>query len=729
MKRNFYLPDDDDETMALKKRFLNFNTFARPLLLAVFGLVLWILEARKLAIGMWLFGGISLCIFVAFYLVRNHIKLFAAITLYFYVLFSFVGVLVFGGILYSGGVVFVGLAGVLLSISFFRTKQSRIIFIVYLLTLIIEALLQPFLTPLPEITPAINLTLFVLHILVIAIIMFSTISYYIEQSIQAKNKEADRLKELDTLKTQFYDNITHEFRTPLTVILGMTDQISEKPKEHFRIGLQLIRQNGIRLLHLVNQMLDLSKLEAESMPIHLIQKDILKYLRYISEPFERITEEKNIEFHFLTDFDEIEMDFDPEKIESLVGNLLSNAIKYSPEDSDIYFKIEIAEKVEQQEGQTFTLFSDQLMNGSGKKLRLEIRDTGQGIPSDKIGIIFDRFYQIDHKITGQVEGSGIGLSLVKELVKLMDGNLLVKSSPGKGTTFSVYLPITNNAPQEELEESSLKDEPSQFYLNENEELSEKWHSGQNLHRLLVIEDNPDVVQYIRSILEREYQIEVANNGCEGIEKALEIIPDIIISDIMMPEKDGFEVCQVLKNDIRTSHVPIVILTAKADMESKITGLEYGADAYLFKPFNSKELRVRLQKLIELRGKLKVKYHLMSIDPSPVEIPHNPDVVFINKLKKVMIDNLDNEDFDNNQLCNALGISRVQLFRKLKALTGQSASQFMRSFRLNKAKAILLSSHLNVSEVAYDVGFKDPAYFTRAFTKEFGITPSSLRTDQ
>ena len=697
--------------------------------MALFGLCLWLLDVKAYANAMWIFAGVVLIILIVFTLVPKHVQWFAAITLYFYLFFSFAAVLFFGGILHSSGVVFVGLAGAIASLSFLQPRQYRIIFFVYFLSVILEALLQPYLTPNPKITANINLVLFVLHILVIAGIMFQTLSRYIEQSIDAKQVEADRLRELDILKTRFYTNITHEFRTPLTVILGMADQIAAKPKTHLQSGLQLISRNGYRLLHLVNQMLDLSKLEAGNMPLHMVQADIVLHLRYLTDAFKQLANEKNIQLHFLSDFDEMFMDFDPEKIESLFVNLLSNAIKYSPDGSDIYIQIGLTDEMPAPTPNVFSPFTNHVEPCSIKKLYLKIQDSGSGIPQDQLSHIFERFFQVESGMTRREEGTGIGLSLVKELVKLMGGNLFAKSSPGQGTTFSVYLPVTHAVPISQDGKTAPGSTTPLEHLEREGMVAEKWPLIQNLPHLLVVEDNVDVVLYMRSVLGKEYQIKVAENGAAGIERAVETIPDIIISDVMMPKKDGFELCQTLKSDFRTCHIPIVLLTAKADVLSKISGLEHGADAYIAKPFNTMELRVCLRKLIELREKLKVKFRLMTISPSPVALPINPDEVFMSNLKELLNRKTGDEDFDTNQLAHLLGLSRIQLFRKLKALTGQSASHILRSFRLNKAKELIQSTSLNISEIAFEVGFKDPAYFSRAFVSEFGYAPSTLRTNQ
>ncbi len=512
--------------------------------------------------------------------------------------------------------------------------------------------------------------------------------YSINQTARIKQKEKERMQELAAMKTQFYTNITHEFRTPLTVILGMADQIQAKPDEHFRRGLSLIRQNGNRLLQLVNQMLDLSKLESGTMPVHYVQGDIIPYLLYVVEPFQRIAEGRNIQVRLVDCPDRLELDFDPEKLESLLSNLLSNAVKYSPEGSDIRVSVARSEGNWEEDTSWFSLFGRQV---SPQRWRLVVKDNGKGISVEEMNRVFDRFYQVDPQKNGaqvyHTEGTGIGLAIVKELVRLQNGELFVKSAVGEGTEFRVYFPFNKTAQPAPLAMPvplNIHPDPE----NE-EEIGANLETFKNEHpQILVVEDNLGVVQYLRAVLEEGYQIGVAVDGQEGIDMALEHVPDLVISDVMMPKKDGFELCRTLKSDFRTSHIPIILLTAKADIESTITGLEHGADAYMTKPFNSRELRTRIRKLIELRDTLREKYRSMSLSYSPMNPPSSPDEVFFSKLQKALEAHSGEENFHSGQLCQTMGVSRVQLFRKLKALTGHSASQLVRSFRLNKAREML-----------------------------------------
>ena len=711
MKINLYLPGDDSETKALKKRFLKFAGIPEPFFLSVFALALWFLDVRMMAKAMWIFSGFSFCTLLIFYLVRDHVKWFATIKLYFFVLFSFVAVLFFGGILHSGGVVLVGLAGALFSLSFFKPKQFRIIFSIYLLTVIIEAILQPYLTPQPEVTPTVNLVLFVMHLLVIAGVMFSTISYYIEQNIQAKQKESDQLKELDSLKTRFYTNITHEFRTPLTVIMGMADQIKENPDKWLYKGPEKITEQSQYLLYLVNQMMDLSKLEAGAMPVNLCQGDIIAYLKYLVESFQGIAESKHINLRFSSEMNEFYMDYDPDKLMHIMTNLLSNALKFTPDDGEVLFLVGLGNIGEKQD-----------------ILKIMVKDNGIGIPADQLSHVFERFYQAENNVGFSNSGSGLGLSLTKQLVNLLNGNISVHSTPGKGTEFTVKFTITKTSlKKEDHGLSAIKPAFVKFpSLTEKDNISKlfKGIQDEELPILLLVEDNRDVVEFLVSLLENNFIVRVAVNGKEGLEKALLFVPDIILSDVMMPEMDGFELLENLKNDMSTSHIPVVLLTARADFDSKITGLEKGADAYLAKPFSKIELFAVMKNLMENRKKMQQKLAGFRVSKTPESISSmKPELSFLQKIHEIVGANMQDENFDIQQLCNKIGMSRSQLYRKFKALTNHSLGKFIRRMRLEKAKHLIEVLGLNVSEAAYDSGFKNLSHFSYIFKEEFGYSPS------
>ncbi|MEN0005850.1 MAG: response regulator [Bacteroidota bacterium] len=523
----------------------------------------------------------------------------------------------------------------------------------------------------------------------------------IKEAAQARELAAsnERLQALDRLKTQFFTNISHEFRTPLTVISGMAEQIELYPDRWLGKGLNMIKRNTGSLLDLVNQILDLRKLETGNMSLKLIQADVIAYLNYLCETFQYFAETRDIKLHFIANPTTLEMDFDQEKLLRIFSNLVDNAIKYTPEGGNVYV---LVDRVENQ-------------------LQLKVRDTGHGIAAEQVEQVFNRFFTSADADGSEQKGTGIGLSLVHELVKLLEGSIEVGSIVGEGTTFKVLLPIRNTAPKQLIDQELSNKGPQ---LNESSLTLPTITAGDTeLPRVLVVEDNPDVAQYILACLEGHYQLDRAADGQEGIEKALEEIPDLIVSDVMMPRKDGLELCQTLKADERTSHIPIVLLTAKADIESRLAGLEKGADAYLAKPFDRKELLVRLEKLIELRERMQARYSSGAFSEAEEAPPEDPFVV---KLKAAINENIDDENFGVLELCSALALSRTQLHRKVKALTGRSTSNFVRIIRLAKAKELLRTSDLNISQVAYEVGFRDPKYFSRTFAQEYGESPNQFR---
>ncbi|MCB9289523.1 MAG: tetratricopeptide repeat protein [Lewinellaceae bacterium] len=529
-------------------------------------------------------------------------------------------------------------------------------------------------------------------------------------------EQKEKLEELDIAKSRFFTNISHEFRTPLTVINGMAGQIEGQEKIK-----SLIRRNSLSLLNLVNQILDLRKLELGKLKLELVQGDVVQYLQYVLESYEVMAGLKGVKLHFIPKEKELFMDFDQEKLLRIVTNLLFNAIKFTPEGGHVYLMLEKS-AMEKEAGQR------------AEALYLRVSDTGVGIPKEKQAYIFDRFYQVEEN--SGTTGAGIGLALTKDLITLMGGSISLESAPGKGSSFTVLLPISREANIVHIEQQTVEEltlvEFDQLELERTTEPFLKKVAStekENGLSLLIIEDNRDVQQYLITLLESKYTLYLAGDGEEGIEMAFEHIPDLIISDVMMPKKDGFEVCDTLKNDDRTSHIPIILLTAKGSVESRIQGLERGADAYLAKPFNEKELFVRLEKLTELRRLLQQRYQ--HIRPPADAVQAAPETGFekedaiMAKLQKIVEDNLDDTDFGPTQLCKAMGMSRSHLHLKIKALTNLSTSIFIRTIRLYKAKELLQKGELNVTQVAYEVGFNDLSYFSRKFSEEFGVNPQKV----
>lgn len=551
---------------------------------------------------------------------------------------------------------------------------------------------------------------------------------------QLEKQETQNLRALDQFKNQLYTNITHEFRTPLTVIRGMIDQVvgHEKIK-------QLVKRNTADLLNLVNQMLDLRKVELGHLQLELVQADLVSYLRYTLESFESLASRKHIHLHFHTNVPRLLVDFDQERLLRVLSNLIANAVKFTPEEGTVILSLEVPSREQT----------------SAETLKIIIEDNGIGIPEEEQTIVFDRFYQSNYRTlhssamkqagvgSGNLNtyalppnsagGTGIGLALAKELVTLMGGQISLASKPGEGAKFTINLPISRQAtPQEITKERfgkmSLPHLAEDHITGGGNKLPEEVVvSDSRAIRLLIIEDNEDLLQYLTSLLETKYRLFLATNGKAGLELALKHIPELIISDVMMPEMDGFEVCSRLKQDERTSHIPIILLTAKVDAASRLQGLSRGADAYLAKPFDPEELFIRLKKLHELRQMLLERYRHWHLGPLPQSEKETfrAEDRFMQRLQETIKDNMGDPEFGTQELCNAMAISRTHLHMKVKALTNRSTSNIIRTIRLYRAKELLKSAQMNVNEVAYDVGFKDPSYFTRKFKEEFGVTPKAV----
>ncbi|MEM6321309.1 MAG: ATP-binding protein [Bacteroidota bacterium] len=514
---------------------------------------------------------------------------------------------------------------------------------------------------------------------------------------QAQLQEAQQLKEMDSLKTKLYANITHEFRTPLTLILGQTRQIQKEENiaKSILTRLKGIEKSGKQLLRLVNQLLAIRKLEVGEEKVKFVQKDIIPTLNSLADSFESLAVSRGIEFRISLPHAPLKMDVDEDKMQKIIANLISNAIKFSNQGGQVTFFVQRLDDT----------------------LLVNLKDKGIGIKAADLPKIFDRFYRADN--SHQMQGTGIGLALTKELVHLLKGQINVSSQQGVGTEFVVQLPITNLAPESvaitstfELDEAIVT-VPKPVVKNEHSDLP----------IVLIVEDNADVAQFTASCLQDDYTIHFAENGQIGIEKAMDLIPDLIVSDVMMPQKDGFELCETLKQDEKTSHIPIILLTARVDVEDKIAGLSRGADAYLAKPFHEKELTVRMERLIQLREKLKERYAGLSLKRPSTDKSLQLDDAFVLKVRDAIEANLDNEQFGVEELSKAIFLSRAQVHRKMKALTGKSTGQFIHTVRLHHALQFLQESNKSITTIAFDVGYNDPSYFTRLFTREFGQPPS------
>ena len=520
---------------------------------------------------------------------------------------------------------------------------------------------------------------------IIYLILFAAIIYAFYK-IQLNRKlavsKANQLKQIDDYKNKFYQNITHEFRTPLTVIMGMMESLESKASK-------MVKRNAQQLLNLVNELLEIGKIESNSANLELSTKDIVEFAKYCMESLESLAKNKEINLRFNSNPNSILIDFDIDKMQLVLNNLLSNAVKFTPKNGLIEVSVKALEQI----------------------IEIKIKDSGSGISEDNLEKIFDRYFQ--EKNNKSAKGSGLGLALSRELIRLMNGNIKATNNKDIGACFTVTLPLKKN---------DLKFEEYQPKIT-NYDLPSTIENDENI--ILIIEDNEDVLTYISSVLDPFYKVYSAPNGELGIEKAVELIPDLIISDVMMPVMDGYEACHLIKSDFRTDHIPVIMLTAKVDHDSKISGLKIGADVYLGKPFNSEELLTHINNLISIRENLKKKYSEGSEGNDNIVQTPKISNEFLDKITKVLLSNLSDDTFGINEICKEIGVSRTQLHRKLKALTGLSTSIFIREARLYEGYKLIKNSELSISEIAYSIGFSDPNYFTKLFTEKFKTPPSKI----
>ncbi len=578
--------------------------------------------------------------------------------------------------------------------------------LIYCTCLLVLVIVFPYLTPANGWTPRNNNIFFTINEIWMCLYLVKSFYDAIVIKTNEATKKALHLQELDLLKSKLYANIAHEFRTPLTLIKGNAEQIGEHHGGETNERAACIIQNSNKILFLINQMLNLSKIEEGHVSMNYVQSDLVGYIQFILSSFQGYAESRKIGLHYQPQCPQLMMDIEAEKLEESLSNLLSNAIKYTPEGGDVFVTVQELNP-----------------EGNSRQVEISVRDTGIGIPEDQLDKIFIRFYRVEGKRYSYQEGTGIGLTLVSEYLKLMKGSISVSSSPDVGSEFIITLPVTRNA---EIKDLVPVKEP----YTQKEEIHVlqpgKTDCAPNRPCLLIIEDNQELTGYLTGLLAGEYHIFTAGNGIQGIEQAIEHIPDIILSDVMMPGKDGYQVCKALKNDFRTNHIPIVLLTARADTDSRITGLEHGADAYLTKPFDKKELTVCLHNLFVQREMLRLKFRAALVGRDPEEKEPGLNEKFLTKVINHLEKNYENDRYGINSLYTDMGISRVQLHRKLIAITGQSASNFIRNFRLQKACRLLLETDKNVTDIAYEVGFADANYFSKAFTLEYGLKATELR---
>jgi signal transduction histidine kinase/DNA-binding NarL/FixJ family response regulator len=539
--------------------------------------------------------------------------------------------------------------------------------------------------------------------------------------LERERFEAQRLLELDDMKTQFFTNISHEFRTPLTLILGPAKQLLDHlTDEGARDKVDLIHRSGRKLAKLVDELLDFSKIEAGEMKLKACPSNLVAITREAALPFYAAAERRRTAFTVRAEQEEITAYVDKEKFDKILTNVLSNAFKFTPEGGIV--EVEVRGK------------PDGFQQGvaPAKSVEISVRDSGIGIPGNELDKIFDRFYQVDGSHTRKHEGTGIGLALTKALVELHGGKIEVESEEGKGSTFRIIIPLGKDhlKPEEICEEEQLqeKEHPAPDageYIERQVEpdLERGGREQPELPTLLIVEDNADVRKYVRMILEKRYETFEAHDGEEGLQKAFERIPDLIVLDVMMPKLDGFQVCKRLKADSRTSHIPVVMLTAKATTKDKISGLEIGADAYITKPFEPDELEARIRNLLEQRKRIHEYFRKHGLFELQEQKITPVDQRFVQKAAEVIREHMSDPAFGVEAFAEDMCASRSLLLKKVEALTGESPSQLIRKARLKRAAELLAAHAGNIAQVALEVGFSNPAYFSECFRKEFGLTPS------
>jgi signal transduction histidine kinase/ligand-binding sensor domain-containing protein/DNA-binding response OmpR family regulator len=547
-----------------------------------------------------------------------------------------------------------------------------------------------------------------------------------------------KVKTVNQLKLKFFTNISHEFKTPLTLILGPLEKLIRgwKTEDDTWQMLNLINRNAERLMHLINQLMDFRKVEKGRMALHVTRGDAAEFIENIIISFQELALQRSVSLSTNGPANSSEVWFDHEKMENILYNLLSNAFKYTPVNGRIWTSLKFYQKEpDSTDGYEIT------GTEQPQWMRIEVGDTGVGIAEDKLSLIFKRFYRVENN-NANIQGSGIGLALTKELVKTHHGTIAVESSPGKGSVFQVNLPcsheqFSNQETSEQLYQTNSLDRKVNLLKYE---LLSHTHKVRGLpatqmaqHKnsplILIAEDNNDLREFIVTSVDKTYNVIDTDNGKSAYELAVQFNPEIIISDIMMPQMDGIELCTKIKENLATSHIPVLLLTSKGAVESRIEGYKAGADEYIAKPFSLELLETRIINLIESRKKLREIFNA-SLRPDPEIIASNPtDQKFLNKAILIVESNMENSEFGVTEFAGSMSVSRTLLHKKLTALTSQSASDFINAIRLKRSQELIVSGEYNISEVAYAVGYNDPKYYSRIFRKYFGISPSDFMKEK
>lgn len=727
------IKESDSEEVRIRKSSLTISTLLFAIAGLLWGLMYFMYDLILPGSIPFIYGLLSIAS-LTFYAITKRYTFFRASQLVLILILPFSLQLSLGGFIPSSAVIIWAFICPIGALFFLGTKKSIKWYVAYVV-LVVVALLVNDQLPDHGISEQFVNILFVLNIFAVSFLIYLTLYYFmnsqerLKKDVEGKNEELERtsekLKELDEIKSRFFANISHEFRTPLTLIIGLVNKQLEdptSPPDPKDCG--TMKRNSQRLLQLINQLLDLSKLESGELQLQRIKGDVVAFAHNIYSQYYALAGEKQLKLNFndidVSDQDQhlaMEIFFDADKLNKIITNLVSNAVKFTP----IKGRLDL----------TVTAAQDHV--------KIAVSNSGPGIPKDKLLRIFDRFYQVDGDSTRAYEGSGIGLALVKELVELHGGTVRADSANDL-TTFTIELPVgkedvvligdrseptIEDLPVLDTNGPIIKEKRPDEFEPIKEVVPKKGEEPAETDKvqILVVEDNPDLRGFISSILSDEYEVHEAEDGAKGYHKAEEMIPDLIISDVMMPNMDGYEMCKLIKSNEKTDHIPIVLLTAKATRENKMEGLELGADDYLVKPFDKEELLVRVRNLISIREKLQKKYQQeVRLRPKGVKVA-SVHQKFIEGIKEVIEKNIGNEQFGVEDLASAMAMSRSQMHRKLKALTDRSASAFIRNYRLYRAAELIEQEAGNISEIAFDVGFNSQTYFSTCFQELFGCSPT------
>ncbi|HEX7357595.1 MAG TPA: ATP-binding protein, partial [Ignavibacteriaceae bacterium] len=569
---------------------------------------------------------------------------------------------------------------------------------------------------------------YALYVSIIAFVLFTIRKFEVSRTklrneLRHKELEAKNIREIENMKSRFFANLSHEFRTPLMLIKGPAEQLITNKEADKEVNYNLIYRNSEKLQTLIDQLLELSQLESSAIPLNAVKKNIIASLRGLFFSFKSYADEKGIKLTFTATQESIYVWFDDDKLDKIINNLLSNAFKFTPK------------------GGTISLTITTIENSTPKFLQINLTDSGIGIPKDKIPKIFDRFFQVDDSSKRAYGGSGIGLALVRELIDLHKWKIKVNSEMGSGSEFTIEIPLDDDYLNEnekviKIDASDINNKSIEKIINNHveETSNKKAHTvnkskivqsdkNESLKSVMIVEDSEDVRTYLSELLKNNYKILLAENGLKGLDTALEFLPDLIISDVMMPEIDGIEFCKRIKSDWRTSHIPVVLLTAKASIENKIEGLDTGADDYITKPFSSRELSVRIKNILAQRILLREKFGKGSRIKPENFTPNKADQEFIVNAINIVEKYISDPEFDSEKFAKEIFLSRSQLHRKILNISGQSTGEFIRTIRLKKAAALLLEKKLSVTQIAFEIGFSSPSHFTKAFKQMFDCLPS------